>query len=181
MTCIIGIECTDGAIIGGDLAGSNGHTSSNVTQSKIFEHSGIIIGYTSTFRFGQILECLLDDNTLYPPSDPDQTYGWLIRQFVPKVKKTLDDNHCKEGIALLAINSQLWMLQSDMSVLRNTSGCNAIGSGEEYAMGSVLTSLEHIPNLTITAAKGVLDVAFRVTGGSVVSVSQEYTYQIQEK
>lgn len=76
MTCIIGIETKDGKVIlGGDNLGSDGHTSSLYAQSKIFKHSGMIFGYTSSFRFGQLVEVLLDDNSIHPPKKKALTNG----------------------------------------------------------------------------------------------------------
>ena len=90
MTCIMAIETSDGnVVIGGDYLGSNGFTKGLYSVPKIFRHSNMIFGYTSTFRFGQIIEHILDDNTLYPPANSDSTYEWLVKSFIPKLKKSI--------------------------------------------------------------------------------------------
>ena len=52
MTCIVGLECSDGAVIAGDFCGCNGFTYHTMIPSKVFKHSQMLFGYTSTFRFG---------------------------------------------------------------------------------------------------------------------------------
>lgn len=136
MTCIVGIEINGGKVlIGGDSIGSNGYSKSSYSEAKVFKHSKMIFGYTTSYRFGQILEVLLDDNTLYPPEDSSETYKWLVRVFIPKLKQIIEENGAQSGTALLGINGQLWLLQEDWAVLRPTSGYYSVGSGADFAKG----------------------------------------------
>lgn len=177
MTCIIGLECSDGAVIGGDYCGSNGFTYHTMVPSKVFSHSGMIFGYTSTFRFGQIVEHMLDNNSLYPPHYADDTYRWLVKDFVPKLQKLLREeeyptsNGCS---AVMVINGQVWELQGDMSVLRNDLGLVTVGSGTYHAESSVMTQLQiNFTKVrpTIVEATEILERAFLVTSSFVSSVS----------
>lgn len=183
MTCIIGIECVDGAIIAGDYLGSNGFTKDHVTQSKISSHSGMLFGYTSTFRFGQIIECCMDDNTLYPPTDSGQTYSWLIRNFVPKVQKSLKDAEyvVKSGAnAIIVVNKQVWELQDDLSVIRSESGITSVGSGVYHALASVGTQIKLLDKKpTVKECEPILKLAYEVISEHVTSVSTKFNFLTQ--
>lgn len=173
MTCIVGIETQDGhVVIGGDRLGSNGWTGSNVTQAKIFKHSNMIFGYTSSFRFGQVVEVLFDDNRLHPPTDPDDTYHWLISCFVPALQAKLKEADTKMGTMLFGINGQLWTLQEEGSVLRSANGYDSCGSGSLHANGAMaFYSLNNPKPSNINEAEKILRDALKSAAIHVVSVS----------
>jgi ATP-dependent protease HslVU (ClpYQ) peptidase subunit len=181
MTCIVAIETKDNnAVIAGDFCGSNGFTRGNVTQPKVFKHSGMMFGYTSTFRFGQIIEHILDDNTLYPPNDHNKTYEWLVRNFIPKLMQVLKaEEYGGGGDAICVINSQVWQIQSDFSVLRPDTGVCAIGSGEYHALSSILTTMLVSNNgdlpKDINQAWEWLETAYKVTSACIPSVSGKFS------
>lgn len=179
MTCIVGLECSDGAVIAGDYCASNSFIYSSMVPPKVFRHSGIVFGYTATFRFGQIIEHVLDNNSLHPPKDPDETYRWLVKDFVPKLQKILTDEEYNKGKgcnAVLILNGQAWELQDDMSVLRNDMGLAVVGSGTYHATSSIITQLLlKYPNKrpTMDEAEEILKTAYYVTASCVTSVSEK--------
>ena len=139
MTCIVGLEWNNAAFIGGDLQGTGGNHSFQHTQPKIFERGGVLFGYTTSYRFGQIIENHLQD-PLHVPENRNDVYYWICQELVPKMIITLEQNNWGQGgTMLLAVHGQLWTLQSDFSVLRSVEGYNAVGSGYEYALGSLHT------------------------------------------
>ena len=181
MTCIMAIETSDNNVVmGGDKLGSNGFTKTIFTVPKIFKHSGMMFGYTSTFRFGQIIECVLDDNKMYPPTpdgENDTTYKWLVRVFIPKLKSTLkSEDYSNGGNAIIVINNQVWELQNDFSVLRAAGGISSVGSCEFHAISSLMTQvLNNDGNLPTTEqAIAFVKTAFTVVGTCVTSVSEQH-------
>lgn len=177
MTCIVALECSDGGVIGGDFCGSNGYTYSTMVPPKVFEHSGMMFGYTSTFRFGQLLEHALDNKSIVPPHKSEDTYRWLVTDFVPKLKAILKNeeyNMASGCNAALLVNGQAWELQDELSVLRNDAGLVTVGSGTYHAQSSVLTQLMiNHPNSrpTMQEAEEILKIAFNVTSSFVTTVS----------
>lgn len=142
MTCIVGIETTDGnVIIASDSLGSNEQSKATFRNSKVFKHSGMIFGYTTSFRFGQIIEVLLDNGTLSPPALTESVYKFLIKTFIPVLKKTLEEQGAEPGDLLIGVNSELWEIYSDYSALRTESGYSSIGSGSFFALGCLFSSL----------------------------------------
>lgn len=177
MTCIVGVETENGKVVmGGDVLGSNGHSKSEYSESKVYKHSKMIFGYTSTYRFGQIVELMLDDNEIYIPEDPSDIYGWLVRVFVPKLRKTLTENGSEGGYMLMGIKGQLWSIQSDFSVLRAVRGYNSVGSGDTFAKGSMYTqvNLNGLPS-DVNAAKKMVALAIEAAGNLCTSVSATST------
>lgn len=180
MTCIVGIECVDGAIIAGDYLGSNYFIKNVNVQPKVFAHSGMMFGYTTTFYFGQLIEFMLDNNKLYVPTNDDNVYSWLVRVFVPTLKTVLKEADVKGGNALMLINKQVWEIQDDFSVLRNSSGVAAVGSGMYHSHASIMTQIRMLGRQpTLKEAIPMLELAFDITSESVTSVSKKYTYLTQ--
>jgi ATP-dependent protease HslVU (ClpYQ) peptidase subunit len=141
MTCIVGVELDNKVLIGGDIQGTGGNNKIVHTQPKVFHKRNIIFGYTTSYRFGQILENHLTDPVV--PEESEEIYRWLVTVLVPSMKEILEAHDYKDGgQCLIGIRNQLWDLQSDYSVLRSVQGFSACGSGSEYAMGSMSTSLE---------------------------------------
>lgn len=177
MTCIVAMECQDGnAIIAGDYCASNGFTYYAVEQPKIFRHSGMIFGYTSTFRFGQIIEHSLDDNRLYPPEDASKTYEWLVRVFIPKLKTTLSkEDYSSGGNAIVVVNGQVWEIQNDFSVIRNSAGIASVGSGVYHATAIMIGELMDLQRKpSVEEAKNIVRKAYQVTAHCVTSVSEKH-------
>jgi ATP-dependent protease HslVU (ClpYQ) peptidase subunit len=139
MTCIVGVETTDSVYIGGDIQGTGWNSKVIHTQPKVFKKGGVVFGYTTSYRFGQLIEHSVPDPVV--PEDDDQVYRWLVMTLIPSIKDTLKDAGWDEGgQCLIGIKNQLWELQGDWSVLRSTNGYKSVGSGTEYATGSLFTS-----------------------------------------
>ncbi len=175
MTCIVGMEFEGKVLLAGDIQGTGGNNKIIHTQAKVFRRNGIVIGYTTSYRFGQLLEHVLPDPV--PPEKDTEIYRWLVTVLIPNIRKVMkeelglqaDDDgsgyKIPGGEALIGVRSQLWYLQDDFSVLRSVEGFSAVGSGYEYALGSISTSLnmlgkkkptmkdvESILRLAVTAA-----------------------------
>lgn len=140
MTCIVGIEKNGKVYLGGDIQGTGGNNKIVHTQPKVFNKAGVIFGYTTSYRFGQIIEHLMQDPVV--PEDNESIYRWIITTLAPSIKSTLKDNgYERGGTCLIGVKDQLWEFQDDYSILRSVSGIASCGSGCEYAMGSMLTSV----------------------------------------
>ena len=164
MTCIVGIEYnSDMVLLGGDIQGT-GHNNKVVhTQPKVFNKKGIVFGFTTSYRFGQILEHNLPDPVV--PNDTGDIYRWLITALIPDIRRTLHENgYDGGGSCLIGIKNQLWELQPDFSVLRSVNGYCAVGSGYEYAMGSLHTVMTSNRPVTFEGYRDALKHAIAVAG-----------------
>jgi len=136
MTCIVGCEFDGKVYLGGDIQGTGWNNKVVHTQPKVFNKKGVIFGYTTSYRFGQLLEHSLPDPVV--PENDTEIYRWLISVLVPAIKAVLKENDYEGGgNCLIGVKSQLWELQNDFSVLRSVKGYAAVGSGYEYATGAI--------------------------------------------
>ena len=105
MTCIVGIETETCVYVAGDLQGSSENMRADYYQSKVFAIGGVVIGYTTSYRFGQILEVHLSRPTV-PPTSPEEVYRWLIKSLIPDIRGVLLEAKEDCGQALLAVYNQ---------------------------------------------------------------------------
>lgn len=144
MTCIVGIVKDGVTYLGGDTLGSNGHSGSEITGSKVFHVEGkedIIIGYTTSFRMGQLLEFSTDLIEIEAYESGKINREYLIRTFSKKLVELFKDfegfDEKEGGVFLIGIGDKLYEIQSDYSILENTDGYASCGSGEDFALGAL--------------------------------------------
>lgn len=152
MTCIVGLVTDDGnVLIGADSLSSNHSSKKVVRNPKIIRlsargrkhRSDILIGYTSSWRMGQILGKLKA-----PDDSSDDAFDYLSGPFVDGVRQamkdggfaTVKDGAEAGGYFLVAYDGRLFGVQSDFSVLEAADGFDSVGSGEDWAMGSLFST-----------------------------------------
>lgn len=159
MSCIIGLVDKKKVYIGCDSFGSTVNCQVQRIDQKIFRVMGksdAIIGFAGSFRMGQILQYskgLLDVNA-------QCTHKYMVTKFIPRVIEIFDKSgfikRDEEGSVtgdafLLAYRTKLFQIDNDFQVAESLCGYDAIGSGYEYALGS-LSSTE---NLSISPVQRV--------------------------
>lgn len=139
MTCIVAYE-KDGTVwMGGDSAGVAGYSISARGDSKVFINKNYLIGFTSSFRMGQILRYKLN------PS-PCQTWDLekhMSTTFIDEVRECLSKNgylHTASGVEsggtfLVATQGRIFVVDSDFQVGWNRVPYNAVGCGQDLALG----------------------------------------------
>lgn len=140
MTAIVGFTKNKKVYIGGDRIAASDSFSTDVTKSKVFRNGDFLIGYTSSFRFGEILEYCFTPPT--PSSHIKNDKHFLVAEFIPALRKCLEDNkYCstdangESGSALIGYKSKLYDLQGDWSILEYGDGYAAAGCGMYYSYG----------------------------------------------
>lgn len=156
MTCIVGFldKENDTVWIGGDSLASNGYSKNVCNNLKVFHHylnKSIIIGSTTTFRHIDLLqysENLFPELDFYKKKEIDREY--MIKTFVPNLINLFQNNvyssnnEHKGGNFIIGIKNKLFEIQPDYSVLEPTTGYISVGSGEDFALGSLyVTTHEH--------------------------------------
>lgn len=112
MTCIVGVETENSVIIAGDLGSSTRNTIDPTRLKKVFlkkypsenENNKMIIGYSSSFRMGQLLEYKLN----IPEQEPfTLDLEYLSTVFIDEVRKVLK----KGGFTKIENNEESgWLL-----------------------------------------------------------------------
>lgn len=167
MTCIIALEYEGKVYMGGDSAAVSGWDIQACANQKVFKVGDFLIGYTSSFRMGQLLQYNLDipENT-----DGDDDIQYLVTKFIPAARNCLKDggytkienNREDGGFFLVGYRGKAYMVADDFQATRMRNGFIAVGSGANYAMGA-LAALEIVdPESAVTRA---LEIAGTFSNG----------------
>lgn len=148
MTCIVGLVQRGTVYIGADAASVSGWTSRVTKLPKVFRRGPFLIGYTTSFRMGQLLEHALE-------VPPQVTRGrgvehddlrYMVTVFAESVRQLLKDrgmakveaNTESGGQFLVGYRGRLYSVQADFQVNEMADGFDAVGSGAEFALGAML-------------------------------------------
>jgi len=175
MTIIVGFTKNNKVYIGGDKLASDSYFKEEIKSSKVFKNKHLLIGFTTSFRFGDILEYSFE-----PPSDRKSYMSdkhYIVDSLIPAIRKTLEHNkYCdsdstsESGTALIGYNGNLYKLQDDWSIIQNSTNIMAIGSGAEYALGAL-----EVLHKTEKSPKKILSKVIKITSKYSPSVSKANT------
>ena len=161
MTCIIGLIKNKKVYIGGDSAGVGGLDVTIRRDSKVFKTGKFIMGYTSSFRMGQLLRFKLK---VKDQTEEQNDYEYMCTTFIDAVRKCLEDNGYAEidnnkekiGQFLVGYNDRLYYIGSDLQVGESYDKFDSVGCGESYAKGALeillKSSKKDTPQTTIKKA-----------------------------
>jgi len=136
--------------MGGDSAAVSGGNIQRTRLSKVFlADERFLIGYTSSFRMGQILQHKLRVQKQlrhgpYKQSDEE----FMSTVFIDAVRSCMKDGGYTKieysvesgGTFLVGYNGRLYEVSEDFHVNTFIDGYSAIGAGWQYALGSIYTS-----------------------------------------
>ena len=142
MTCIVGIEHEGKVYMGGDSASVSDWDMRISTTPKVFRKQNLLIGYTWSFRMGQVIQYAHDLPEL--AEHPDN-YAYLIESFIPFVRNAfreagflkIENAQEEGGQFLVGIRGEIFTIHSSFSVLRAVDGFDSIGCGFAYALGAL--------------------------------------------
>lgn len=145
MTCIIGLEHEGSVYIGADSAAVdiNSYAIDAIRFPKVFQTGLFLMGYTTSFRMGQLLEHNL---SVRDQAKKEYDITYLVTAFIKDVRKVLslggftkiDNNEESGGDFLLGFNNKLYAVFSDFHVNSYTAGLAAVGCGGEVAIGAMV-------------------------------------------
>ena len=160
MTCIVGLEHDGVVYIGADAAGID--TCLNIhsrEDEKVFlVDDSMIMGYTSSFRMGQLLRYAFkipdpekkkkskkkSKKKVFPKSDMEflvtDVMDSIRELFLDKGFLTKDKDADVGGTFLLGYNGHLYIVEEDFQVGRSLNGYDACGCGGKFALGSIHTT-----------------------------------------
>jgi ATP-dependent protease HslVU (ClpYQ) peptidase subunit len=153
MTCIVGLIEEGKVYMGGDSAGVGNLRLAVRKDLKVFKLNEFIIGYTSSFRMGQLLRF-----KFIPPlfrEDEKDLYEYMCTDFIDGVRRTFKTGgYAKKaneiesgGTFLVGIKGRLFEIEDDYQVAERITPYVAIGCGMDLALGC-LYGLKNIPALS---------------------------------
>lgn len=171
MTTIVAVRCSDRIVMGGDSAGCN---SSGLVElrsdPKVFKRDGYLMGYTTSFRMGQILRYWAE---LPEPSKSGDLHAFMVRDFIPAIRdaylehgfaKTFgrgetkgEKNYSESGQAwggqfLVGVRESLFIVHEDFQVGEPLLPHFAIGSGALVAFGALFATADLAPEERVQIA-----------------------------
>lgn len=154
MTCIVGLVDKGTVYIGGDSAGVAGLSISIRVDEKVFHNGPFIIGFTTSFRMGQLLR--------YKFNPPVQTVHqgdmeYMVTSFIDTARSCFKDNGFGDkegGTFLVGYRSKLYTINGDFQVGIPADTYDAVGSGSDLALGAMFANakVKLTPEKRITQA-----------------------------
>jgi len=143
LTCIAAAIEPDGtAWMGGDSAGVAGFDLTVRADEKVFARNGYLIGFTGSFRMGDILRF---QAKLPKPPTRGTLRRFMVTRFVEGVRSALSeygyarkkDSQETGGTFLVAVKGRLFRIDCDYQVGESRHGFDAVGCGDLIALGSL--------------------------------------------
>lgn len=152
MTCVVGLETTDGVWMGSDSFFGTEEVRDLIDRPKWFSKGLITFGWAGDARPAQIVE---HDIHYRGPRHGEKPMSYLVRVVSKAIHKGLRDAGCnlrnqgstdETGTSFLVVfRGKLYMLQGDYSIVRSPRGCAAIGVGSHVALGALSALQNRIP------------------------------------
>jgi hypothetical protein len=144
MTCIVGIETPRGVVLGADSLGADPESwsASEHAEPKVFRVGPYVIGFTTSFRMGDILRYHV---TLPKPPAQAPLHRHLVTKVVPVLRAAFRRHGflaSKEGADvggdfLIGVRGRLFHVFADHQVGRAAHGYDAAGCGAQSALGAL--------------------------------------------
>ena len=176
MTCIVATKHNNKIYMGGDSLGSDSSFSKTVRlDEKVFISGEMLLGFTSSFRMGQILQYVME-----APERPEDISDmkYLVAYWIPELiesfrssgylgDRTLED-HADAGVGgtfLLGYRGTLYQIEGDFQVGIPAEQYAAVGCGQDLALGAMYAAKStgvKDPTKLLTVA---LEAAEKFSGG----------------
>lgn len=143
--------------MGADSCAVSGSDFDIRADPKLFHNGPFLIGFTSSYRMGQLLRYKL---VVPRHSKSKDTLEYMVTGFIEAVRVTLRDGGYmltqsgreEAGIFMVGYRGQLYVVHTDLQVSCTTRNFDAIGSGYAYALGSLQTDLTSGPEARLQQA-----------------------------
>jgi hypothetical protein len=143
MTCIVGLVHKKRVHIGGDSAGvGSGYGLTVRADRKVFRNGDFVMGFTSSFRMGQLLAFNFNPPK---PRVGVEPMAYMVTDFIDAARASMKAGgyaQTKEGqesggVFLVGYAGHLFRIDSDFQVGESTHSYDACGCGETLALGSL--------------------------------------------
>ena len=148
MTCIVAIKQSGKVFMGADSAGVGGLSLDICKNPKIYRNGPFILGFTSSFRMGQLLGYSLQ----VPKQKKDEPIeNFMAVTFINAVRDCLKaggfskkENEVETGgTFIVGYKGRIFVIFDDFQVHEPTQSFTSVGCGDHIAKGS-LFSTKHL-------------------------------------
>lgn len=168
MTCTLAITDGKKVILAGDSAAVGGKELRLRADTKVFQNGSYGIGFTTSFRMGQILRYETELPEPPPGLGSDELERFLVTEVIPVIRQSFADhgfaksarfnspgepNITEEGqdfggLFLLGVAGQIFEIRQDYHLARPAAPFSAVGAGAPIALGA-LHALQEVPHLSL--------------------------------
>lgn len=161
--------------MGGDRAAVSCSDIRLTAHPKVFKRGEYLLGYTSSFRNGQILEYGIE----FPEPLEDHLDSFMVNSFMPLVKNKFREAECLKVINaeavgacfLVGVRGNLYTVHEDFQVRRNQPNYDSVGSGSSVALGSLFSTEGMKP-------KKRVKLALKAASAFITSVSGPFDMEV---
>ncbi|MFI9203066.1 hypothetical protein [Streptomyces sp. NPDC053048] len=140
MTVIVGLVHDGRVYLGGDSAGVSGSRLTVRRDPKIFRNGPYAMGFTTSFRMGQLLH-----HAFRAPKPEGDLDRFMTTVFVDKLRTCLkdggwarkDSEQEQAGTFLVGVYDRLFAVHDDYQIAEPADGYAAVGCGDEFALGAL--------------------------------------------
>lgn len=134
--------------MGADSAGVSGLNLRTRTDPKVFQLGGLLCGFTTSFRMGQLLRWKWQIPARPEKQSMDE---YLATALVDSIRQCFKDGGFAEkkneqesgGTFLIACEGRLFTIHDDYQVAETSDDFAAVGCGDEYALGALHALRDH--------------------------------------
>ncbi|MDP2275299.1 MAG: hypothetical protein Q8K32_31425 [Archangium sp.] len=146
MTCIAAVVERGQVTMGADSAGVDGWSLVIRKDAKIFSRGEFLIGFTTSFRMGQLLRHTLKLPPL--PARASALNRYMVVDFVNALRacfkdhgwSTTKDGQELAGTFLVGVRGRLFTINGDYQVGESRHAFSAVGCGADLALGAMFAS-----------------------------------------
>lgn len=150
MTCIVAIKDKGKVFIGCDSAGTGGVDLQIRKDPKIYINGPFMIGFTSSFRMGQILGHSL---RVQDQKKQQTTQEFMRTTFIDAVRHCLSQGGFMQksnevetgGTFIVSYKKKIFVIYDDFQVAEMVENFAAIGCGQDIANGSLFSTKGKAP------------------------------------
>lgn len=172
MTCVVGLKTPTTIIVGADSAGVGGWDLRIRADEKVFRTGPYLIGYSSSFRMGQLLRYSLLSHLAPLEEQNELLFRYMVTLFVDGVRQCLKDGGYAEkhdereegGQFIVGVRDRLFVVDRDYQVEEFADPYAAVGCGAPYALGSLHATDESALPASIRVQRA-LEAAERFSSG----------------
>ena len=179
MTCIVGLVSDGEVYLGCDSFGADQYSGMSRKDLKIFKNGDSLVGFTTSFRMGQLLQF----QAKFPARRADQDlFEFMVVDYIEEARRCLKQggfskkiNEVEEaGCFLVGLEGRLFVIESDYQVGEPLCGFDAIGCGRQLALGALAaTRAQEDPVARVaTALRAAAEFSTGVRGPFHLAVMQ---------
>jgi hypothetical protein len=185
MTCIVAVTDHRTVVLGADSAAVGEHDVHVRATPKLFRTGPYAIGYTRSWRMGQILRHLTQLPEPPDSDDGDALEHFMVAAFIPAVRQSFSEqgfakiarvarsaDYTEEGqevsgVFLVALGGHVFEVREDHQVVRPVTPFAAVGGGAIAALGALHALHAHT------------DLALQAKAAAALTAAETYTQSVR--